>query len=237
MSIRNLLCFSLLLLIQILGTTENSLILFHFCVRFTDIQWKDPSKDLSSPGWTVPTLSASPHMGNVSDHLLPGSLLYQCVHVPLVLSPELDTSPPELSRRELSHPSTLWQHFYSCSWWHCQPSLTQHHITDLHSTWVSTRTSLLSCFIAGYPLASTGFVPSQVQFNTPLCWISGALLAVSPFLQPDHVLLDGSTIFWCMSLSLSFMWSAQIQLMKLHKLPKKNYVSLTKHIPNENDNI
>lgn len=79
MFIRNLLCFSLLLLIQILSTTENSLILFHFCPCFTDIQWKDPFRDIFSPGWTDPTLSASPHMATVWDYHLPGSLLYQCL--------------------------------------------------------------------------------------------------------------------------------------------------------------
>lgn len=78
-------------------------------------------------------------------------------------------------------PLIFWQHFYSCSWWHCQPSLTQQHITDLHSTWVSTRNFLLSCFLAGYPLASTGAcVCSFPGTNSMVPFVEFHMLPVSP---------------------------------------------------------
>lgn len=193
MFIRILLCFSLLPLTHILslGTTENILFLSHFCPPFRCLQRKDPTRDVSSPAWTVPTLSASPHMGNVSDHHLPGSLLYRCVHVPSVLrSPELDTVPPALSRKELSHPLVFWQHLSLCIWWHHQPSLPLQHITDLHSTWVSTRTFLPSCFLAGNPLAHTGArVCSFPGIGSTLSFIEFHVIFVSPFLQWQHNLL------------------------------------------------
>jgi len=83
---------------------------------------------------------------------------------------------------------------------------------------IRTSRSFSAKLVSPQPVLVHGIVPSQVQDFLELWWVP-----VSAFLQPLEVLLNGSTIMWCMNFPLSFVSFAD--LLRVHSVPSSRSVT------------